>query len=758
MSVRRQQTRIARCAAFLAVALTLTLSSVPALAIPIQPDPGTPDDSTLRVTVRELSPRDLTPQTSGGEVIVRGTVQNAGNQPVGEVGVRLQRGPIIQTRGELKQVDESAPDPEVSCEWLDLPQGIGPGQAVPFEYRCPVSALAATSIGIYPVSIRARGSMGGGEVETLGEVHTYLPSFPEPVAAQTRVSWLWPLIDRPHSRAIDQVFVDDDLGVSVAEGGRLDRMLGLAEQAAAQRVPMTLVVDPALVDELRQMEGAYRVRSASGLVAGRYGPQATAWLNRLRALAASQPMMLVPYGDSDAVALQRAALGDLATVRPEDQSLVAERLGVEPGSTVAWPPGEAVTDQVLNSLVGQGATGIVLASDTLPGLPAASRTPTAVAPLPVTDGKAVALVADSDVAGIVAGVGDFVDGPRLAEQRYLTELAMITAEEPSNGRDLLVVPPRRWDPDPALALRMLTEARTTPWLAAASAASLPDQPVGPDRGRVEYPERAERDELTPAFLTQMGQVRSDVEDFSSSMVDPGDARDLVESYDQTLRMAGSSAWRSDPRYGERFLVSVRGAIGRTRAGVHIAEPSGSGVYSLASSGSPLPLTVVNDLSDPVKVRLRVTSRASGFTVKDLGEQVIDARSRTTIKVPATVERSGTFMVEAVVTTPAGRALGDGDPVQLKVRSTAFGAIGLIITGAALALLLVLTVRRIIRRARRQATEPQYEELSPHAEEAYLSNPGFEPPPQFRRPWNGPSGQSGQSGPGDRTGRNQRSGV
>jgi hypothetical protein len=68
-----------------------------------------------------------------------------------------------------------------------------------------------------------------------------------------------------------------------------------------------------------------------------------------------------------------------------------------------------------------------------------------------------------------------------------------------------------------------------------------------------------------------------------------------------------------------------------------------------------------------------------------------------VQVDAEVVRSGQFVVEATVSTPAGRSLGP--PSRLQVRSTAYGTITVWLTGCAGVLLVVLAARRVVRRVR-----------------------------------------------------------
>lgn len=683
--------------------------AVPAAAAPPSPSPlpgDSPTRTSARIHVEELTPRDVTANETPQAVTIRGRITNGGSARFDAVRLRLQRGAVISTRSELHQSDNDSEPflPIRSCDWLvlALPDGLPPGRSQPFEYRCEMQTLAMEQIGIYPLVLRAEASIGGLDYEPVGETRTYLPSFPDGVTATTQVSWLWPLVDRPHRMSRDEAFLDDDLAGSVAPGGRLDRLLSIAEHAAPG-VRLTLVVDPALIDDLTQMERGYQVHAGQGWQTGRHGDAARSWLDRLKRLARAHTVMALPYGDPDIAALGRVGLTDLAKVTDEDRSLITERLGVEPSTTLVWPPGDVITPTVLDTLVRQGANAVVLNAASLPGQPLTGPTPSSVAALRApNEGHAVALVPDPDVTSLLQKAKRFSGGPRLAEQRFLTELAMITAEAPSKGRELIVVPPRRWDPDPVSASAMLDDTVSMSWLSSGSAAELARQQPQVDRGVLVYPKEGSHAELPADLVRAVAQAAGRIGDFRTALLDTTSAARTVDPLDATLRLAVSSAWRDDHRTGQRFVQSLLARIEKLRSGVHIVKPSGSGVYSLASPNSPLFLTVANRLDVPVQFKLKITSRgASGFSVGDIGEQVIQAHSRRTIQVPAHVDRAGVFIVDALITSPEGQSLGDnnGAPVELTVRSTAYGVIGLTITGAALALFLLLAIRRLLRQTR-----------------------------------------------------------
>ena len=121
----------------------------------------------------------------------------------------------------------------------------------------------------------------------------------------TKVAWVWPMIDRPR-RTDDATFIDDQLEVELAPGGRLDTLIQAAKKA---RTPVTWAIDPALIDDAQEMSNGYTLKNAKR-PKGTSRPPSTAaanWLNQLR--SAGNPYFTTPYADPDTVALVRQKLG-----------------------------------------------------------------------------------------------------------------------------------------------------------------------------------------------------------------------------------------------------------------------------------------------------------------------------------------------------------------------------------------------------------------------------------------------------------------
>jgi hypothetical protein len=155
----------------------------------------------------------------------------------------------------------------------------------------------------------------------------------------------------------------------------------------------------------------------------------------------------------------------------------------------------------------------------------------------------------------------------------------------------------------------------------------------------------------------------------------------------------------DPHVGEANLATVEATTAAIRNGVTISSAGNS--YTLASSTSPLVLTVQNSLPYNVPVQVQITGgERVGLTVTDPGVQVIPAGRSLQVKIPTEVTRSGQFQVGAQLLAPDGTAWND--PVQLSVESSAYGAVTVIIIIVAGGVLLVMVILRITQRLRNRS--------------------------------------------------------
>lgn len=706
-------------------------------------DPSADEDPAdgerpVAIEVGRFEPRTITP---GSLVTVTGTLTNTGAAPITELGVRLQRGAVLTSRAELA-ADQQDPDPAttVLAPFQPVTGTLEPGGELPFTYTVAADELRLSEDGVYPVLLNVNGVVDGLEQRRVGELSTYVVQQPAAPAARTAVAWLWPIVEASH-RTASGGFRDDGLAESVADGGRLDRALSVVERLpgglagdgseVAPALQVALAVDPALVEELQLMAaGPYEVDGEPG----RGTEAAAAFLERLADVAVVHPVVALPYGDADADALTGAGLPDVLTrslpgtpegtaqdppgsSRAEDgaaatagatgaasvpeepatesagAAILSAALDVEPRTDLAWAAGGSLRADTLPVLQAGGVRQLVVGAggvtegDDATGLAdatAAARTSvtTAAGPLDV-------LVADPTLGVVVGAAEQTTGGARMAEQRYLAELAVLSLQAPAGTEQtVLVAPPREVEAGPEGAGSMMADTTSLPWL---RPATLTELSAGPATPPGELADLADAPALDPTGMASVVDAVTVREDLAGAVV--GDDDTALRSYDAAISRTVSSTRRDDPEAFQEGAAALSSTMERLLAQVTLLAPA-DGTYSLGSSDAPLVLTVRNDLPVTVEVRLDVRTRGSrGLSIGDIGTQTLAPGQRSTLQVPTEVRQAGGFAVRAQLTTPGGRALGD--EISLQVKSTAYGSISLIITIGAAGLLGLLFLRRLV---------------------------------------------------------------
>jgi hypothetical protein len=714
----------------------LAPSTVPAAAAAAPgstaPDGLTDANRPVRVDVARFEPRTVTP---GSLITVTGTLTNTGNEPISDLAVRLQRGTALSGRQEMAAaVGDPDPATTVQPTFAPLDFELAPGESRQFSYTLDSAELRLDQDGVYPVLFNVNGTVDGDQERRVGELPTFLVQQPVVPSSRTAVAWLWPLSEPSHRDAAGG-FVDDRLTEVISGGGRLDRALAVVERlpgggtGEADPLSVTLAVDPALVEALALMaDGPYAVDGVAG--AGTGTEEAQAFLERLRTVVAAHPVAALPYGDLDTDGLQAAGLPQVITrslpgtpagtaqARPAPPppaagdggatpagpvetpatgagaQILAAVLDVAPATDLAWAADGSYDPETLDTLRDGGIDRVVLGSgaltdgDSAVGLDGSD----AVARTAVTTGEGPldVLVADPTLSAVVGAAEVTPGGPRIAEQRYLAELAALNLQAPPGSeQSVLVAPPRNLEAGLEGAGAMISDtAGGLPWLRPGSVAGFGNLPIAAAGSLTDQVEETALDGVGMAVLGEAVAAR---EDLASAVA--GDANLALRNYDAGIARAASVLRREAPEQFAAAAADARATIARLRERVSVVAPA-DGTYSLASSDAPLVLTVDNPLPFPVQVRLQVrTSNGRGLSVGDIGVQTLAPEQRTTLQVPTELQRSGGFTVTAQVTTPSGRPLGD--PVEIQVKSTAYGPISLFITVGAASLLGLLFLRRLV---------------------------------------------------------------
>jgi hypothetical protein len=672
---------------------------------------------SVLLAISDVSPNSPSIATSPHALRITLQLTNVTSSTLTHVTVTVDRGDPIASQVALNRAI-AGPKPPSAGQVAPLPSKtvgtLKPLATRQFVYRTKTDIPQDTDLclcanAIYPLYVTVNSTPPGSTPVQLAAAQTYLPSFTAQ-PARTRVGWLWPLLDRPHRLASNTLFLDDELGIEVSPGGRLDNLLQVAEQTAA-RVPMTLVTDPELIDELAVMSrtGGYRVKTPAGIVAGTHSADAAAWLARLRDVLGHDNMelALTPPSDPDIGSLLGTHLSWTTKLDPAAERRVTNELG---GRTsvpdIYWPASGTIRPAALASVVGQRVRTVVL-SDTGFSRPAArgKAIPDALAPLASRGRHVVAAVLSSSLERWISAVLK----PSTSGGQGLTALPQLVAElairvelSLDQSHYVLLAPPRNLDlTDPATAVRTVLATADAPWSRPLPLRAAINSVSPVDHGRLgaAHGPRLPRDTITA--LQYVSGLLPDLPDLYATAAGAA----FLANYPAAMQRCVSGSLLSSRALSSVLAETLSRRIHAVVNGVRLIPPS-EGTYTLASKNAKLPITVQNNLPAPVNVRLVVTTPTGGpgFHAEDV-DFTLPPNSKRQIPVVTHTDRIGTFDVQASLATQH-RVLVIGRPIRLKVRSTALGTIGVVITvTAALVLVAALLVRFLRRLSRRRRPRP-----------------------------------------------------
>ncbi|MDQ1730141.1 MAG: hypothetical protein QOK10_300 [Pseudonocardiales bacterium] len=653
----------------------------------------------VSVTLLAMTPRVPDPAKLTQKVTFTATVSNNSDTAYSDFTVGLERGEPISRQADLDKAIDTPPTTNnlSSSNDVDQKRPLPAHTSVTVRYETNPDSehmcLCATSVYPFALVIRAQGG-SADSFQEVGRTQILVPSFqttPKPV----RVSWIWPLIDRPHRSSSDTVFSDDELAASVS-GGRLDRALQVPERTAG-KVRMTLLIDPELLDSLAIMarpEG-YSYRLNGKTMAGQGGLAAKQWLARLRALVGREDIELTGYADPDVNAATRAGMPISSALDPQVQSRISSAVGTF-GNELSWPAGNALTSRALDAVIGAGASTVVLSDAALPGQNSSEPRPDAISPLPSANGNALALVTDSGMERTVGNILRLGSLPAQSQQVLLSQLAIRAVADGQNSHYAVLTPDRYVDTNPSVASATILATVGTVWSRSLDVPTALSTVRPVDRGPLQTGAESPSAEVSATQMSRLVQIESQVRSMREALQSNAAAA-LLGGFSSGIQRAQSSAWRSDRLRGQTITDELSAAISSRLASVSLVKPAG-GTYGLSSSNSPIVVTVENKLSQDVTVEVSVrgVTGVIGFRAEPV-QETIPAQGRKTIQVQTHTERVGQFKAIAELTTPDGQALGT--PIQLNLRATALGGITKTITIVAASVLVLALLRRVVLRIR-----------------------------------------------------------
>ncbi len=622
----------------------------------------------VRIEITALTPSTLGPADT---LSVSGRIINVSDQAIGIPQVLLWRsGAPLRTRQDLDSALVSEQTSPVGSRVTvpgayteDLGQEFAVGASATFTVSASVDELGFGAEGAaYLVGVQMRGVYGGRN-QTVGRARTLVPfGAADPVELTTAVQ-----LDSRPSLATDGTFTDNHLEQEVAPGGRLSELL-----AAASRKGVSVLIDPALPEQVRAMTGKYRVRTGAGVVEGTQQGNASAWLRSYEALTGDR--WRVPYAHPDLLALARHSKTDLLkyTLAAGKRDKSTEKLPLAVIAAGGW------ADRSSLRLAATLEPAVFFLHD------AAVSTPfgrSSVAPKTT--------LVNYGSAFLEGGPSPAPQNTTLqARQRLLAELFLT---ESPRSRVLLV--------NSVEATRVLS-ILDAPWLNRVELdEAIPTKPPAWP-GELNSGPSPNQPVPEPLSAKQLKQAQKLAETYATIADLQGDSTAVESDGAAVVAKAISSWWRGlraeSAGFVDNELTRLRKQLNGTSVRLSTPPP-----VVMAGRDGHFPISVTNDLDVGVTVQVVFTAdNPQRLRIPKITDVEVGAGESVTLNAAPHANSNGTYAVRAQLRTTGGEDIGKSKSITVEASNV--GKAGWILVIGAGVILIGGTVLRI-RQVRRGET-------------------------------------------------------
>ncbi|WP_410786804.1 hypothetical protein [Kribbella sp. C-35] len=694
-------------------ACLVVAASAATLGAPAEAEAAPADEPAVQVTIDSFGPTAPKP---GQQVVIKGRVTNTSSVTFEEPQAlacidrtRLASTAALDAISTEQNIPMSDRD---SCRNLandeqtfqPFEQPLAPKETVEFTLTVPWKEWRINDqTGVYVVGVAFRGQPPNSSRIMAGRARTLMPVLgKEPLTRPVNTALVVPLRHRP-TQLGGKNFANESLATSLAPTGSLGRLLALGRQHL-----VTWLVDPAMLDEIRQLAKGYVVVGENGQTTTGTGQSvATNWLREFDAgRTRGNQVVLLPYGDPDVASLLDS--GDPLKKLVGRARTKTERSGGElaPGFTngLSLEGGAAAGRYLGAASVGfAGATpddlNLVSSSSWSPATrPVLTTSPVYDVLTPEGPDQAVRTVIANSSLTTGGPDPETAESPLQVRQRFAAVTALIAAGGKGTA-SVVVAPPRGWDSD-GRATAALAGSLSLPWIKATDVAGVVAANPRPLTTRAPVAGK------TNGVLTetQLDSIRQ-LDDATTTMQDLlVDGNALPEVMTQALLRSTSSGWNGYAEEARHFTAIELGSANQQLGKVHLVNASvDRGLrkeikVNLAGSKGTFPLTITNGTDWSVRVGIVVSSaNRSDLKIKPLQTAVLGPGQKWTPRITASAEQNGLIRANAQVTNADGRPVGK--PQELLIQASQYGSVGWILVGAACALLFGTSFVRIYRRVR-----------------------------------------------------------
>jgi hypothetical protein len=574
--------------------------------------------------------------------------------------------------------------------------------------------------GVYVVGVQFRGrpDEDNSERVTAGRARTLMPVIgAEPLTRKVSTALVIPLRHRPTQLGGTR-FANDSLAQSMAPNGPLGRLLALGKTRK-----VTWLVDPAMLDEARQIRDKYVVVGDDNQTTPGTGQRVVAaWLTEFdESRARGNQVVLLPYGDPDVASLIDASdpmSKDPVSKIVGDARATSEEYNLSPGSTIApartnglWLENGSArsrylaaastgfrgsTDQDLN-LVNSAAWG----SAERPTL-----TPSPVYNVLTPEGPkpAVRTVIANSALTTGGPDPDTAENPLQVRQRFAAETALLAAGG-TTPVSVVALPPRGWDAE-GTATAAIAGDLALPWISQTDVKQIVAGTTKPLTTKAPNAPRS-NPSLSSAQVDAVKHLNDATQTYRNLLTAP---ENMDENIERALLRSASNSWRGFADEAQHFTAIETGSVNQQLGKVELVNSGDEqGEHrvikvNLAGSKGTFPLTISNQLNASIRVGIMVTpANRTDLRIKPLQTKVLPPRGKATFLIEASAEQNGLIKANAQVITASSRPVGRSQ--ELVIEAAQYGSVGWILVGAACALLFGTSFVRIYRRIRTERRSP-----------------------------------------------------
>ncbi len=658
----------------------------------------------LAVRLTAMSPATV---PRSGTVRLRGIVTNTSDEAWQDINVHafVSTTPITTSAG-LAQAAALPYDADVGSRLISdrafVPVGDLPsGKSTSFSLRIPRSQLPIPNVrGVYWIGVHALGANKIGRDQVAdGRARTFIPLY-RATTKKTDVTMVVPFRAQVRRDSTGGLREPSRWHRLLGDEGRLERVLGEVESAGSS--PVTLVVDPAVLDAVTSLAGVANdpidggtptaapsatpsdtadgdspdgsgAGDGSGDGSGSDDPdvaRAQAWLARLETVSATKSVLGVGYGDPDVAGLARRS-ADLLTTSYALAKDSFEAYQIDAQAAVV-PPNGYLPDTVLSKV--DSETRLLLTDH--------GDTPRR------TDWRSAAgqqiLYGDSHAAS--GGPGPSSTRTSLALRQRIVSDAALRGISGSTA-PMVVVLPAGWDPGTDWRSARLFDALDQPWL---RLAGLPAPSTSaPLRTALPYPSRQRRAEVTTAMVAATKGVVLGANVYADALTEPDGA---IEGYTRLGLESVSYHARQNRLGAVSDAEDLRRSISEDLLGIRVV---GNQFVTMSGGSGKIVVTLVNDLDQRVRVGIRARTNSPELTIETPKTVILPPKQRTTVRLSAGSSGIGVREVTLIPVTDKGDAVGT--PMSFAVRSSQVGVLIWAIMGAGTLLLVVMIIRRWFKR-------------------------------------------------------------